>query len=79
MARPPKLPNRTTDGVPINPPEPAGNSNLLARHFHISKAPEALCRMVVEGVSARTPGAANRRSRSWSVRRRLVCASTPDE
>ena len=56
-----ELVNRTADGVPITL-LPAGNSNLLARHFHISKNPEALCRMVVEGVSARIDaGAANGR------------------
>ena len=56
-----ELVNRTAEGVPITL-LPAGNSNLLARHFQISREPEALCRMLVEGVSARIDaGAANGR------------------
>ena len=43
-----ELVNRTAEGVPITL-LPAGNSNLLARHFHISRDPEALCQHVGRG------------------------------
>jgi diacylglycerol kinase (ATP) len=46
------LANRAADGVPITL-LPAGNSNLLANHFHLSKDPDILCRTVVDGVAAR--------------------------
>jgi diacylglycerol kinase (ATP) len=56
-----ELANRTVEGVPLTL-LPAGNSNLLARHFHLGKDPEALCRTVAEGVVARVDaGAANGR------------------
>ncbi len=51
-----ELANRTADGVPITL-LPAGNSNLLACYFHLSKDPEAICRVVVEGVAARIDAA----------------------
>jgi diacylglycerol kinase (ATP) len=47
-----ELVNRTVEGVPITL-LPTGNSNLLARYFHLSKDPETLCRTIVEGVTAR--------------------------
>ena len=47
-----ELVNRTAEGVPIAL-LPAGNSNLLARYFHLGKDPEVLCRTIVEGVAAR--------------------------
>lgn len=56
-----ELVNRTDDGVPIVL-LPTGNSNLLAKYFHLSKNPETLCRTVVEGVTARVDaGLANDR------------------
>jgi len=47
-----ELVNRTADGVPITL-LPAGNSNLLAKYFHLSKDPETLCHTIAEGVVAR--------------------------
>ncbi len=47
-----ELVNRTAEGVPITL-LPAGNSNLLAGYFHLSRDPETLCRTVAEGVVAR--------------------------
>jgi diacylglycerol kinase (ATP) len=47
-----ELVNRAVEGVPITL-LPAGNSNLLARYFHLSRDPETLCRTIVEGVVAR--------------------------
>ena len=44
--------NCTTDGVPITL-LPAGNSNLVARYFHLCNDPEILCRTIVDGVAAR--------------------------
>jgi diacylglycerol kinase (ATP) len=56
-----ELVNRTAEGVPITL-LPGGNSNLLARQFHISREPEALCRMLVEGAMAQIDaGSANGR------------------
>ena len=53
--------NRTVEGVPITL-LPTGNSNLLARYFHIGREPEHLCRMIVDGVTARVDaGLANGR------------------
>lgn len=53
--------NRTVDGVPITL-LPTGNSNLLARYFHIDRDPERMCRMIVDGVAARVDaGSANGR------------------
>ena len=47
-----ELVNRTVEGLPITL-LPAGNSNLLARYFHLSPDSETLCRTVVEGTVAR--------------------------
>jgi diacylglycerol kinase family enzyme len=47
-----ELVNRTVEGVPITL-LPAGNSNLLAKYFQLSRDPEVLCRTVAEGVVAR--------------------------
>ena len=47
-----ELVNRTDEGVPLTF-LPAGNSNLLAGYFRLSKEPEAICRTIVEGVTAR--------------------------
>ena len=47
-----ELVNRTAEGVPITL-LPAGNSNLLARYFHLSRDPETLCRTLAEGVVAK--------------------------
>jgi diacylglycerol kinase family enzyme len=47
-----ELVNRTVEGVPITL-LPAGNSNLLARYFHLSRDPETLCRTLAEGVAAK--------------------------
>ena len=56
-----ELVNRTVEGVPITL-LPAGNSNLLARYFHLSKDPEMLCRTIAEGITARVDaGRANGR------------------
>ncbi len=56
-----ELVNRTAEGVPITL-LPAGNSNLLAKYFHLSKDPETMCRTVAEGVVARVDaGLANGR------------------
>jgi diacylglycerol kinase (ATP) len=56
-----ELVNRTAEGIPITL-LPAGNSNLLARYFNLSKDVEALCRTVVDGVTARVDaGVANGR------------------
>lgn len=56
-----ELVNRTTEGVPITL-LPAGNSNLLAGCFRLSKDPDALCRTIAEGVVARVDaGLANGR------------------
>jgi diacylglycerol kinase (ATP) len=52
-----ELVNRTAPGVPITL-LPAGNSNLIARYYHLSKDPDALCRTIVEGVAARIDAAA---------------------
>jgi diacylglycerol kinase (ATP) len=56
-----ELVNRTVEGVPLSL-LPAGNSNLLARYFHLSRDPETLCRTIAEGVTVRVDaGLANRR------------------
>lgn len=56
-----ELVNRTVEGVPLTL-LPAGNSNLLARYFHLSRDPKTLCRTIAEGVVARVDaGAANGR------------------
>jgi diacylglycerol kinase family enzyme len=47
-----ELVNQTAEGVPITL-LPAGNSNLLARYFHLSRDPETLCRTLAEGVAAK--------------------------
>jgi diacylglycerol kinase (ATP) len=43
-----ELVNRTADGLPLAV-LPAGNENLLARHFGLSPTPELCCRTVVDG------------------------------
>ncbi len=56
-----ELINRTDDGVPLSF-LPAGNSNLLAVYFKLSKDPETLCRTIADGLSARVDaGEANGR------------------
>jgi diacylglycerol kinase family enzyme len=56
-----ELVNRTADGVPLTV-LPAGNCNLLANYFHLSKDPEILCQTIAEGVVVRVDaGAANER------------------
>lgn len=56
-----ELVNRTDEGVPLTL-LPAGNSNLLAVYFRLSKDPEAICRTIVDGVAARVDaGLANGR------------------
>ena len=47
-----ELANRIDEGIPLTL-FPGGNSNLLARYFRLSKDPEALCRTIVDGVTAR--------------------------
>jgi diacylglycerol kinase (ATP) len=47
-----ELVNRTIEGVPLTL-LPAGGSNLLAVYYHLSKDPEQVCRVIVEGVAAR--------------------------
>ena len=47
-----ELVNRTAEGVPITL-LPAGNSNLLAGYFHLSRDPETLCRTLTKGVVAK--------------------------
>jgi diacylglycerol kinase (ATP) len=47
-----ELVNRTNEGVPLTL-LPAGGSNLLAGHYQLSKDPEQVCRVIVEGVAAR--------------------------
>jgi diacylglycerol kinase (ATP) len=55
------LVDRTNDGVPLTLLA-AGNSNLLARYFQLSKDPEILCQTIAEGVAARVDaGLANGR------------------
>jgi len=56
-----ELVNRTAEGVPLTL-LPLGTSNLLARYFHLTRDPDALCRTVVEGVVAHVDAArANQR------------------
>jgi diacylglycerol kinase family enzyme len=56
-----ELVNRTPQGLPITL-LPAGNSNLLARHFRLSKDPKALCHTISQGAVARVDaGTANGR------------------
>jgi diacylglycerol kinase family enzyme len=56
-----ELVNRTAPGLPMTV-FPAGNENLLARHFGLGPTPEECCRTVVEGaVVRRDAGQANRR------------------
>ncbi len=56
-----ELVNRTAEGVPITI-LPAGNSNLLAGYFGLSKDPNSLCQTIVDGVVARVDaGSANGR------------------
>jgi len=43
-----ELVNRTSPGLPLTV-FPAGNENLLARHFGLGPTPEECCRTVVEG------------------------------
>ena len=43
-----ELVNRTVPGLPLTV-FPAGNENLLARHFGLGPSPEECCRTVVEG------------------------------
>ena len=47
-----ELMNRTAEGVPLTL-LPAGNSNLLARHFGLRNDPDFVCRTIAEGVLAR--------------------------
>ena len=62
-----ELINRTDDGVPLSF-LPAGNSNLLAVYFKLSKNPETLCRTIADGLSARIDaGEANGRLFSLMV------------
>jgi diacylglycerol kinase (ATP) len=53
-----ELVNRTAEGVPLTL-LPAGNCNLLAKHFRLGRDPEmkTLCRTIVEGVTARIDAA----------------------
>jgi len=46
------LVNGTAEGLPITV-FPAGNSNLLARHFGFSKDPSVICQTVCRGATAR--------------------------
>ncbi len=56
-----ELINRADDGVPLSF-LPAGNSNLLAGYFRLSKDPAALCRTIADGVLVRADaGEANGR------------------
>lgn len=56
-----ELINRADDGVPLSF-LPAGNSNLLAVYFRLSKDPAALCRTIADGVLAQVDaGEANGR------------------
>ena len=62
-----ELLNRADEGAPISF-LPAGNSNLLAVYFKLSKAPETLCQTIAEGVVARVDaGEANGRLFSLMV------------
>ena len=47
-----ELVNRTVPGLPLTV-FPAGNENLLARHFGLGPTPEECCRTVVEGAVVR--------------------------
>ncbi len=47
-----ELVNRTVPGLPLTV-FPAGNENLLARHFDLGPTPEECCRVVKEGAVAR--------------------------
>ncbi len=47
-----ELVNRTDDGVPLAL-FPGGNSNLLACYYGLTKDPETMCRVIVEGTAAR--------------------------
>ncbi len=47
-----ELLNRTDAGVPLSF-LPAGNLNLLATYFRLSKDPEILCRTIAQGLLAR--------------------------
>jgi len=56
-----ELVNRTAPGLPLTV-LPAGNENLLARHFSLGPTPEECCRTVVEGAILRCDaGRANSR------------------
>ncbi|MEI8374775.1 MAG: diacylglycerol kinase family protein [Planctomycetota bacterium] len=56
-----ELVNRTTPGLPLTV-FPAGNENLLARHFGLGPTPEECCQTVVEGAVVQCDaGRANRR------------------
>ena len=56
-----ELVNRTTPGLPLTV-FPAGNENLLARHFGLGPTPEECCRTVVTGaVVQRDAGRAGQR------------------
>jgi diacylglycerol kinase family enzyme len=56
-----ELVNRTLPGLPLTV-FPAGNENLLARHFDLGPTPEECCRIVVDGaVVQRDAGRAGRR------------------
>ncbi len=56
-----ELVNRTVEGVPLTL-LPAGNSNLLARYFHLRRDAETLSRVIIDGVTARVDaGIANGR------------------
>ncbi len=56
-----ELVNRTLPGLPLTV-FPAGNENLLARHFGLGPTPEECCRTVVDGaVVQRDAGRADRR------------------
>ena len=56
-----ELVNRTAPGLPLTV-FPAGNENLLARHFGLGPTPEECCRTVVKGaVVQRDAGQADRR------------------
>ncbi|MBN1395050.1 MAG: diacylglycerol kinase family lipid kinase [Pirellulales bacterium] len=56
-----ELINRTNEGVPLSF-LPAGNSNLLAVYFKLSKDPETFCRTIADGVVAKVDaGEANGR------------------
>ena len=43
-----ELVNRTVPGLPLTV-FPAGNENLLARHFNLGPTPEECCRVVTKG------------------------------